>query len=109
MFVFNKDVEFERVDENTKRKVLVHDGGMMAVEVHFEQPMDGYAPHHHVHEQVTYVLKGKLEFFIDGVGHVVEAGDSIYFKPNVPHGCNVLDAGSVVLDVFTPQREDFLK
>ena len=109
MFVFNKDVEFEVVDVNTKRKVLVHDGAMMAVEVHFNQPTEAYEPHQHIHEQITYVLKGKLEFFIDGIGRVVEAGDSIYFESNVPHGCIVLEAGSIVLDVFTPQREDFLK
>lgn len=109
MFVFNKDVEFEVVDANTKRKVLAHDGTMMAVEVHFDQATAAYEPHWHVHEQITYVLKGKLEFFIDGVGRVVEAGDSIYFESNVPHGCTVLEAGSVVLDVFTPQRDEFLK
>lgn len=109
MFVFNKDVDFELVDENTSRKVLVHDGAMMAVEVHFANPTDNYEPHHHVHEQITYVLKGKLKFFIDGVGHEVAAGDSIYFESNVPHGCIVLEEGSAVLDVFTPQREDFLK
>ena len=109
MFVFNKDVEFEVVDNNTKRKILVHDGTMMAVEVHFNQTTDSYEPHHHVHEQITYVLKGKIEFFIDGVGKVVETGDSIYFTSNIPHGCIVLEEGSIVLDVFTPQREAFLK
>jgi len=109
MFTFNKDVAFEKIDENTKRKVLAHDGTMMAVEVHFDQPIATYEPHWHFHEQITYVLKGKLEFFIDGVGQVVEAGDSIYFPSNVPHGCIVLEAGSVVLDIFTPQREEFLK
>jgi len=109
MFVFNNDVNFEVVDGNTKRKVLLHDGSMMAVEVHFDQPTDSYEPHNHVHEQITYVLKGKLKFFINGVGHEVVAGDSIYFAPNVPHGCIVLEENSVVLDVFTPKREDFLK
>jgi len=109
MFVYNKDVEFEVVDSNTKRKILAHNGTMMAVEVHFDQITDAYEPHHHVHEQITYVLNGRLKFFIDGVGKEVQKGDSIYFASNVPHGCIVLEPGSVVLDVFTPQREEFLK
>jgi len=109
MFVFNKNVDFERVDNNTIRKILVHNGSMMAVEIHFANPTSSYEPHNHVHEQITYVLKGRLKFFIDGIAQEVVAGDSIYFDSNVPHGCIVLEAGSIVLDVFTPQREDFLK
>jgi len=109
MFIFNKDVEFDVIDANTKRKVLAHNGTMMAVEVHFDQPTQTYVPHNHVHEQITYVLKGKLEFYIDGEPRTVEAGDSIYFASDIPHGCIVLEEGSIVLDVFTPMREDFLK
>ena len=36
------------------------------------------------------------------------AGDGYYVAPNLPHGCVCLEAG-VLIDTFTPMREDFLK
>jgi quercetin dioxygenase-like cupin family protein len=63
--------------------------------------------HSHPHEQLTYVLSGRFSFTIDGVTKEVSAGDTLYKKPNVVHGCVCLEAGTL-LDTFTPQREDFL-
>jgi quercetin dioxygenase-like cupin family protein len=37
------------------------------------------------------------------IGH----GDSYHVPPDVPHGVVALDDG-VLIDVFTPAREDFL-
>lgn len=79
----------------------------MAVENHFETGAIG-AMHSHPHQQLTYVLSGKFEFTIGDETHIVTAGDTLHKMPNVIHGCKCLEAG-VLLDVFTPQREDFLK
>jgi quercetin dioxygenase-like cupin family protein len=38
---------------------------------------------------------------------VIEAGDGLYIAPNLIHGAVCLEVG-VVLDVFSPVREDFL-
>jgi quercetin dioxygenase-like cupin family protein len=38
---------------------------------------------------------------------VIKEGDSFYIAPNVPHGTRCLEAG-VLLDVFSPIREDFM-
>ena len=45
---------------------------------------------------------------IDGEESILVKGDSYYAKPYVPHGVIALEEGKL-LDVFTPQREDFLK
>jgi quercetin dioxygenase-like cupin family protein len=37
----------------------------------------------------------------------VSVGDSIYIAPGESHGVVALE-DSVIIDVFTPQREDFL-
>ena len=79
---------------------------MMAVEVNFTEGAVG-PMHSHPHEQLTYVLSGRFSFTIDGVTKEVSAGDTLYKKPNVVHGCVCLEAGTL-LDTFTPQREDFL-
>ena len=39
---------------------------------------------------------------------VLRAGDGYYVAPNLPHGCVCLEAG-VLVDTFSPMREDFLK
>ena len=65
------------------------------------------ATHSHRHEQISYVLSGAVRFEAkDGETRVVEAGDFAVFEPNEPHGGVALE-DSVVLDAFSPAREDF--
>ena len=48
-----------------------------------------------------------FEFTINGEKKVVRKGDTLYKLPNVEHGCVCLEEG-VLLDFFTPMREDFV-
>lgn len=107
MFMFHKETASEDLGNGVTRRVLAHGGRMMAVEVQFEQGAIGPL-HSHPHEQLTYVLSGEFEFTIGEEKHVVTAGDTLYKKPHVMHGCVCLSAGTL-LDTFTPVREDFLK
>jgi quercetin dioxygenase-like cupin family protein len=65
------------------------------------------ATHSHVHEQVTMVEKGALKYVVDGVERVVRAGEMIAVAPNVPHGVVDTLEDTVVLDFFSPAREDW--
>lgn len=70
------------------------------------------AEHTHPHEQCGYVISGKYLMTIvsptlEENQFILEAGDSYAVPGNVPHSFKVLEAGEVV-DVFTPQREDYL-
>ncbi|AHG18767.1 cupin [Chania multitudinisentens RB-25] len=106
MFIYKQERTLEDLGNGVTRRILAHGGAMMAVEVNFEK--DAIGPlHSHPHEQLTYVLSGRFSFTIDGVTKEVAAGDTLYKKPNVIHGCVCLEAGTL-LDTFTPQREDFL-
>ncbi|WP_277977341.1 cupin domain-containing protein [Pantoea endophytica] len=106
MFIYKSATQLDDLGNGVTRRILAHGGTMMAVEVTFEQ--DAVGPlHHHPHEQLTYVLSGRFAFTIDGVTKEVGAGDTLYKAPNMVHGCVCLEAG-VLLDTFTPQREDFL-
>jgi quercetin dioxygenase-like cupin family protein len=107
MFVFHKETTPEDLGNGVTRRILAHGGKMMAVEVSFEQGAIG-AMHNHPHEQLTYVLSGEFEFTIGDEKHIVSAGDTLYKKPEIMHGCVCLKAGTL-LDTFTPVREDFLK
>jgi quercetin dioxygenase-like cupin family protein len=106
VFVCGKDRPVEDLGNGVTRKILAHDGGLMQVEVAFEAGAVGPL-HSHPHEQLTYVLSGAFEFTIGDETRVVRAGDTLYKRPNVVHGCLCLEAG-VLLDTFTPQRADFL-
>ena len=63
--------------------------------------------HHHVHEQVANVLEGSLRFVVGDEERVVSAGESLFIPSEVPHSVEALD-DSVVLDVFSPRREDWI-
>jgi len=78
----------------------------MAVENRFDKGAAG-ALHCHPHSQITYILSGKFQFTVGEETKIVEAGDTILEIEGVVHGCTCLESG-VMLDVFTPMREDFI-
>ena len=106
MFIFHKDTTLEDLGNGVTRRILAHDGKMMAVEVTFAAGAVG-PMHNHPHEQLTYVLSGEFEFTIGEETRVVSAGDTLYKQPGIMHGCVCLQPGTL-LDTFTPIREDFL-
>lgn len=88
------------------RTMLGHDDQLMMLKMDFEKGAIG-AIHHHHHTQATYVLSGQFEFTIGQEKKIVQAGDACFMPAEIPHGCSCLEAGSL-LDVFTPERKDFL-
>ena len=65
--------------------------------------------HSHPHEQMTMVVKGKVKFIIDGLAVIVAPGDVLHFPPHNSHGATMLDEEVVLIDVFSPIREEFLE
>jgi quercetin dioxygenase-like cupin family protein len=67
--------------------------------------------HHHINEQLTYILEGALHFRLqteEGEQQVtVRSGEVLCIPPNVPHEATALE-DTVDLDVFTPPREDWI-
>ncbi len=106
MFIKNKEIGEEFPAEGLSRKILAHGGKMMMVEVRFKKGARGRV-HSHPHEQVSYIISGSFEVETDGEKELLSAGDSFYVPPDIPHGVLALE-DAVILDVFTPQREDFL-
>ena len=88
------------------RRILAHGGGMMGEEASFQKGAVGEA-HRHPHEQVSYILSGCFEYEVEGQKYILHKGDSYYVAPDLLHGAVALEEG-VILDIFTPQRTDFL-
>ena len=92
--------------EGVTRRVLAFTDSVMCVENRFERGAVG-SLHSHPHTQITYVVSGAFEFTIGGEKRVVRAGDTLLKEDGVEHGCVCLEEG-VLLDVFSPMREDFV-
>jgi quercetin dioxygenase-like cupin family protein len=107
MIAFGKEQRTIDLGGGVSRKILAYDGKMMSVEVSFEKGAVG-APHSHPHEQISYVMEGKFEYAVNGEKYILEKGDTYHTLPNVIHGVVALEKG-VLIDIFTPIREDFLK
>ena len=86
---------------------MAYDDSLMVVKVDFEKDAIG-ALHHHYHSQISHVEKGVFEVQINGAKKILKAGDVFIVPPNVVHGAVCLEAG-VLIDVFSPMREDFIK
>jgi quercetin dioxygenase-like cupin family protein len=65
--------------------------------------------HSHPHEQCGIVLKGRLELTIGEETREVQGGVLWIIPPNVPHRARAVGGPVVVLDVFSPVREDYAK
>jgi quercetin dioxygenase-like cupin family protein len=90
-----------------RRRILQAQGSLMLMEVQFAADAAGYE-HKHVHEQISYCVKGRFEYSLNGRTHLLSEGESIYVPSNVLHGAKALEAGTLI-DVFTPVREDLVK
>ena len=66
------------------------------------------AVHSHPHEQIAMVERGRVRFTVDGRDYLASPGDILHFRSGCEHGATILDEGAVVIDIFSPVREDFL-
>ena len=107
VFIENKEIPWEEVDKGMKRKIMAYDDKLMVVKVEFEKDGVGVL-HQHYHSQITHVESGKFEVQINGEKRILVAGDAFYIPPNVMHGAVCLEPG-VLIDVFSPMREDFIE
>ncbi len=105
-FVEDNSIDWETVAPGMQRKIMAYDASVMLVKVKFEKGAIG-SLHHHYHTQLSYVAEGVFEVEIDGVKKVLNTGDVFHAAPNLIHGAVCLEAGMLV-DIFSPMREDFV-
>jgi len=65
------------------------------------------AAHSHPHDQIVYVVSGHLRVTASDQTFEIRQGDSFVVRGGVQHQASALEP-SVVIDVFTPCREDYL-
>lgn len=107
-FIHENNIEWETIGDGVKRQILGYDGQIMMVKIKAEKKGPVGVEHAHYHSQVTFVSSGKFEFTIGGEKKIVSVGDGMYMEPDVRHSCICIEPG-VIVDCFSPTREDFLK
>jgi len=65
--------------------------------------------HGHPHEQAGIVIEGEFDFIIGSEKKRVKPGDMYIIPGGVQHSAIGLDKKALVLDIFSPPREDYQK
>jgi len=92
-------------EQGLRRQVMSYSPSMMLVRHTMIKDWVG-AKHSHPHEQLVYIVRGRIRFEHPGGVFIVGPGDSFLVPGNVEHQASALE-DSEVLDIFTPMREDY--
>ena len=102
-----KTIPVEQIAKGIERQMAIGQN-IMICRLKFE-PFVVTPAHRHPHEQMTLVMKGKAQFIVGNEERIVSDGDILQFPSGLWHGATMLDEEVVLIDIFSPIREDFLK
>ena len=95
-----------RPEPGLTRRILAYNDKLFVAEHRMEKGWKG-VPHSHPHEQAAYVVSGRLSVTCGGSTFEIGTGDTFLVRGGVEHCAQALEE-SVVVDVFTPCREDYI-
>ena len=97
------DLPEERVGDKITRRILVGEKEMV---VFWKMKAGAHATmHQHPHEQIFWMISGKMEFNLAGEKRMCVAGDVGLIPGNTPHEAYFVE-DTEVIDIFAPPRED---
>jgi unsaturated pyranuronate lyase len=83
------------------------EGDLCSLAVVELDPNSVVAEHGHPNEQLGFVIRGSVSFRVSDERKDLGPGDTWRVPPNTPHEVHAGDDGAVVVDVFSPAREDW--
>jgi quercetin dioxygenase-like cupin family protein len=89
-----------------EQKTLVHGEKTLMVEFRLEKGA-ALPVHSHPHEQIGYLVQGRMQLTIGTEIHDVAPGDSWCIPGGVFHNAEIIE-DSVAVEVFAPVREEYL-
>jgi quercetin dioxygenase-like cupin family protein len=104
--VKNDEAQASNPEPGLTRKVLAYNGKLLLAEHQMSQGWVG-SVHSHAHDQIVYVVRGHLRVRCQGQTFSVRSGDTFVIRGGIEHGASALE-DSLVVDVFTPYREDYV-
>ena len=99
-------VPVEQLEEGIRRQMIVGEN-MMICRLRIA-PNVVTPAHDHPHEQMNLVERGRALFTIVDEERIAQAGDVLHFPAGTWHGATMLDEEVILVDIFSPIREDFL-
>ena len=107
-FFNESDLEEEIVEGNIRR--IIYTGQNIQIILYHFPPEKVFPLHtHDKHEQMGYLVSGKMGFNVGGEVRILNPGDFYRAPIGVEHNAWTLDEPSVLLDFFSPVREDLAK
>jgi|CZKP01.1.fsa_nt_gi quercetin dioxygenase-like cupin family protein len=106
-YIFGKNIEWEYIQEGIRRKILGFDDNLMMTLMEFKKNSKG-SVHTHPNRQITFIVYGSFEIQIESEKKLLNKGDSFFIPPSVQHGVTALE-DALLVEVFSPSREDFIK
>jgi quercetin dioxygenase-like cupin family protein len=95
----------EQVTDKISRRIAAGDQGMI---VWWSMKAGAHAAaHRHPHEQIAWMLSGKMEFRLGNERRTCAAGDVVVIPGGIEHEA-FFPEDTEVIDVFAPPRGDFL-
>lgn len=107
LFMNSPKSEAEDLGGGIHRTLLGYDNKILMAKIWFDEGAIGEVHDHH-HSQVSYIASGKFEVEIDGKKQILEQGGCFFVPSMTRHGIVCLEPG-VLIDAFSPAREDFLR
>lgn len=106
-FITQADMKEEVVEGDVVRRIYTGKN-LQVVEYRFP-PNKVFPLHSHsTHEQMGYLVEGKMGFSIGGEKNDLLPGQWYHAPIGVEHNAWTYDMPSVLLDIFSPPREDLL-
>ncbi len=106
MFTKKSDTDYREMLDGVEMKTLTHGEKTLLAKFHLKKGA-AIPIHGHIYEQTGFMISGKMRFTIGDEQFDCEPGDTWCIPGDVPHGVAVLE-DSVVVEVFSPVREDYL-
>lgn len=106
-FLFAPFLPWTDLGNGFRRQVMGYNDNIMMVKVELKKDAVA-ALHHHPHSQTTYVVSGIFELTIGKETRIIKPGDGFFAPPDIEH-CVVCIEEGILVDAFSPVREDFLK
>ncbi len=99
-------MEWKTIRPGVEQKAFSGEGATVAL--HRLMPGHEPKPHSHPHEQIAYIISGRIRFFIGDKQMDIGPGGLVAIPSNVRHWGEVLGDEPVLnLDVFTPKRPEY--
>lgn len=108
-FFIDASTPWEDLGGGIKRKIIGYTDELMAVHVCFAKGAVGEIHFHDAHDQIAFVGAGSFEVTVGDEVRVLRAGDAYTAEKRVPHGAVALEENSILIDVFSPKRNEFLQ